>query len=136
MVVWSLVAFLLFNQLTSHRTIGFAAEWAHPLEHILANQLTMTVAMALMGVHGFTWLCWLAFRLWDTFQHHSGYSLPWMSQLGTEVHDFHHTTNVGNFASEFMDCLFGTNELWVQKQRLRMKSEQDAARGSKAKKVA
>lgn len=97
-------------------TIGFAAEWAHPVEHLLANQSSMAIAMIFMGVHGFTWFVWLAYRLWDTFQGHSGYAFPFYCRQ-TQFHDFHHTNNVGNYASEFMDTLFGTNKLWALKRR-------------------
>lgn len=94
-------------------TIGFAAEWAHPVEHILANQATMAIAMVLLGAHGFTWFVWLTWRLIDTYIHHSGFDFPLIGDGG--VHDFHHTNNVGSYSSDFMDSIFGTNTQWLAK---------------------
>ena len=31
----------------------------------------------------------------------------------TSHHDFHHTRNVGNYGSAFVDGLFGTMDAWV-----------------------
>lgn len=44
-------------------TIGFAAEYAHPLEQILANQGPTASYCFYMAVHPLIWFVWLAWRL-------------------------------------------------------------------------
>jgi hypothetical protein len=52
-------------------SIGFAAEYAHPIEALLANLLpTMGYAVA-AGVHPLVFVLWLAWRLEETYEAHS-----------------------------------------------------------------
>ena len=56
-------------------------------------------------VHGFTLLQWLAFRIWETCDGHSGFDFPFMPARlmpfasTSAAHDAHHSINTGNFAS-------------------------------------
>ena len=105
-------------------TIGWAAEFAHPLEQIFANQLP-TVAFVLImytkeGGQEVAWT-WLFWRLWETYEHHSGYdfsrTLPGRVGLlhGAQArfHDWHHTDNRGCFGYFCTDWLFGTMDSYV-----------------------
>jgi len=104
-------------------TIGFAAEYAHPLEQALANQGPTAIGCILSGSHIYVWLCWLAMRLWATYESHSGYCFygTLLHRIGltfsgnTAYHDFHHTGNQGNFGgSAYLDHMFGTMDAWLK----------------------
>ena len=49
------------------------------------------------GFHVLTWWVWLAWRLFETYEGHSGYAFPWLHADVTVYHDFHHTMNKGNY---------------------------------------
>lgn len=103
-------------------SIGFAAEYAHPVEQLFANQLPTMVYCFAMGVHPLIWFVWLAWRLSETYEAHSGYDFygTVLSMLGFVVrgdalhHDWHHSNNSGAYGSEFMDRLFQTDEQWAR----------------------
>lgn len=103
-----------------NHSIGIACEFAHPVEDILANLLPTLIGCLLMGSHVFTLWLWLAFRLWETLDVHSGYSWKWSPfsmfswQGGSERHYFHHSHNVGCYGSFtiFWDWITGkTNDM-------------------------
>ena len=103
-------------------SIGFAAEYAHPLEMILGNQFSTAGYFLASAVHPFIWFVWLAWRLSETYESHSGYCFrgSWPERyLGltngnrAEFHDFHHTDNRGNYGSEVVDYIFGTMDSWL-----------------------
>jgi len=54
-------------------TIGFAAEYAHPLEAFLANGLPTIGGALILGVHMWVLWLWLFIRIWETVEAHSGY---------------------------------------------------------------
>ena len=93
-----MVAFLLFLECTfywSHRllhhpsvykswhkqhheyrgSIGFAAEYAHFVEQVVSNYLSSAGLIIVLGAHPLVWLVWLAYRLCQTYETHSGYEL-------------------------------------------------------------
>lgn len=88
-----------------NHSIGIAAEFAHPVEDLLANLLPTIGACMLMGAHVFTFWLWIAIRLWETLDVHSGYSFAWSPfhvfpfQGGADRHYFHHSHNVGCYGS-------------------------------------
>jgi sterol desaturase/sphingolipid hydroxylase (fatty acid hydroxylase superfamily) len=89
-----------------HHSLSIAAEATHPLEFVLGNSLPVIAGPLLVGrVHGYTLLQWLAFRIWETCDGHSGYALPWqpfrlLPWAGTAAdHEAHHYRNTGNFES-------------------------------------
>jgi sterol desaturase/sphingolipid hydroxylase (fatty acid hydroxylase superfamily) len=57
-------------------------------------------------------------RLRQTYEAHSGYAFKdtildklWLSHADEAIHhDYHHTVNTGNFGTEYMDWLFGTED--------------------------
>lgn len=100
-------------------TIGIAAEYAGPLESVLANGIPTIAGPILFGSHPFTFWLYLFLRIWETVESHSGYDFPWSIwslfdwQGGPEAHDFHHSHNVGNYGGvcfSFWDTLMGTDK--------------------------
>lgn len=47
-------------------TIGFAAEYAHPLEQLIANGLPTLAGPLILGVHMWLLWLWLFLRIWET----------------------------------------------------------------------
>lgn len=100
---------------------GVAAEYAHPIEVALLG--VGTVGMPILWVyltqdlHMFTVLIWIALRLFQAIDAHSGYEFPWSLHhflpfwAGADHHDDHHHYFLGNYASSFRwwDALMGTN---------------------------
>lgn len=103
-------------------TVGIAAEYAHPVEDVLASHIP-TIGFVILGnVHMLVWFVWLSWRLLETYEAHSGYCFKrtWLSRLGllhataAEFHDSHHTTNKGNYGSNIgIDFLLGTMQPYV-----------------------
>lgn len=92
-------------------TIGFAAEYSHPIESLTANLIPTFLGSLLLGTHAIVWLSWLFYRSIETYESHSGYNFGIFSFAGVaEYHDYHHTHNLGNYGvGEFCDALFRTN---------------------------
>ena len=103
-------------------SIGFAAEYAHPLEHLFAGKIPTLAYAALnsanVGVD--LTLVWILWRSWESYEAHCGYSfdrcLP--SYLGllyadqAKFHDWHHT-HKGNFGHLWIDYPLGTMDSWA-----------------------
>lgn len=101
-----------------NKSIGIAAEYAHPLEDLLCNTLPTIGGCLLMGSHVVTLWLWLFLRVVETVDTHSGYSWPFYPfhiipfiQGGAERHDFHHSHNLGCYGSFtiFWDHVMGTD---------------------------
>ncbi|KZT53854.1 sterol desaturase [Calocera cornea HHB12733] len=87
--------------------IALAAQYAHPIEHIVANVLPILAGPALLRVHALTWWAFLALELGETATVHSGYDL-WVS--AARFHDYHHEAFVKNFgAMGWLDWVHGTS---------------------------
>lgn len=97
-------------------TIGFAAEYSHPIESLTANLIPTFLAPLLLGTHAAVWLSWLTYRVIETYESHSGYNFGKFSFAGVaEYHDYHHTHNLGNYGvGEFFDALFRTNSHYLK----------------------
>ena len=73
-------------------------------------------------VHAYVWGIYLATRVWETHDAHSGYELPlplrWPFSCARR-HDFHHSHNTGNFGgfTLFWDIVLGTDAWGQQQQR-------------------
>ncbi|KAG5488660.1 hypothetical protein JIQ42_00272 [Leishmania sp. Namibia] len=120
-------------------TISIAAEYATPLEEILANSIPTVAYFSFMFFHytreqasksafvtsARAWplfMTWMWARLWETYEVHSGYCFndTWLGKLGllhghrARFHDFHHTHNVCNYGSGlFMDALLNTMDPYL-----------------------
>ncbi|EGD82670.1 GTP binding protein 4 [Salpingoeca rosetta] len=106
-------------------TTGFAAEYASPLEQLLSNQLPVVVGPLLCRMTTTEWLVFLVWRLWRTYEDHSGYDFhnTFLGRLGLShgysaiYHDFHHSHNLGNFggpANAFWDHIGGTQDAYLR----------------------
>lgn len=103
---------------------GMAGEYAHPAETVLLGVGTI-LGPLMFSRHLLTVWCWLAFRLIQVVECHSGYDFPWSPNRwlpfwgGAEYHDFHHRTSLGPYSSTFtyMDALFGTNKHYLAEKK-------------------
>lgn len=105
-------------------TIGFSAEYAHPLEVVVSNQIPTIGGVFLLGTHPLLVVVWVALRLQQTYEAHSGYcfrgavlnEFPFylLHAESASYHDHHHTVNLGNFGGGYMDYIFGTMDHWVR----------------------
>ena len=104
------------------QTVSIAAEYCHPVEFILGNLLPTSVGPALLGpqMHIVSVFAWYAVRVGETLDGHCGYDFSFSPYRlipfsgSAEYHDFHHSQNVGNYASFFSvwDSVFGTNQVF------------------------
>lgn len=83
-------------------TIGFAAEYANPLEVIISNQIPTIGGVLFFGCHPICIWIWISLRLQQTYEAHSGYCFEghWLETLlithadSAAHHDHHHTVNM------------------------------------------
>ena len=121
-----------------HHSIGIASENAHPLEFLLGNLVPVMAGAMLTRAHAFTFFVWLTVRIFETVDAHSGYEFPWTPArllpfaIAASHHDFHHSSNVGCFGSQFRfwDWLCGTD------QAFNSSAEKSAAKEAAAAAVA
>jgi 4-alpha-methyl-delta7-sterol-4alpha-methyl oxidase len=117
-------------------TIGIAAEFAHPVESILANTIPTILGPLLMGPHVMTLWIWLIVRIFETVEAHSGYDFPfspfsgWLPTNGADRHDYHHSHNEANFGSffTFWDWLMGTDKPYLEWKRKQRQEQQPVAK--------
>ena len=94
---------------------GLAAEFAHPIEDLFANLIPTLIGCFVMGSHVVVLWLWLAYRLYETVDTHSGYRFEWnITELlpftgGREEHYFHHSHNVGCYGAWYLDRWLGTD---------------------------
>jgi sterol desaturase/sphingolipid hydroxylase (fatty acid hydroxylase superfamily) len=98
-------------------TISLSAEFANPIEVLVANVFPTLGGVVCFGCHHpLCFIVWFLIRLQQTYFAHSGYCFKdtWLDFIGLGhakaaiFHDHHHTSNVGNFGSFYMDYIFGT----------------------------
>lgn len=88
--------------------ISFAAEYAHPVEHILANVLPVAAPLALKGTHFLSMLVFTVFELWEAAADHSGYDF--LKLPPASIHDLHHEKFRVNYSTlGIMDWVHGTH---------------------------
>jgi sterol desaturase/sphingolipid hydroxylase (fatty acid hydroxylase superfamily) len=88
-------------------SVGIAAEHAHIVEFLTVNIGALMFGPMILRnrMHLFVLWSWLAYRVGDTVDQHGGYEFPWSPfsilpfATSAHYHDFHHTHNVGNYAS-------------------------------------
>ncbi|OJD17472.1 hypothetical protein AJ78_02445 [Emergomyces pasteurianus Ep9510] len=93
--------------------VALAAQYAHPLEHMLANVMPIVLPLALRRAHILSFALFLTTMLVETASVHSGYDFA-----GARKHDLHHEKFRVNYgALGLMDWVFGTDVLgWDRKQ--------------------
>ena len=97
-------------------SIGIAAEHANPVEQVLSNQLPTVGGCILVGAHPLVFWVWLACRLQETYEAHSGYCFAGSvahrfgltNSEASRLHYVHHSANNGNLGAYWLDWLFGT----------------------------
>jgi methylsterol monooxygenase len=116
---------------------GMVAEYAHPIETMVLGMGFFIGIMAFAN-HIFVIWVWMATRLLETIDVHSGYNLkinplhvlPFYA--GNEYHDFHHMNFVGNYGSSFTfwDKVFGTDNQWKEYQAKKRQIEEEHEKAS------
>ena len=104
--------------------VSIASHYAHPVEFVLGNILPFAMGPLVLSsqMHFFTRICWSVLRLTETCNGHCGYEFPWAPFSivpftgSAQYHGYHHTNNLGNFASFFTlwDTVFGTNRHYLR----------------------
>lgn len=101
--------------------IGLAAEYAHPLEVLILALGTVLgpfiYCVFRSDLHISTVYIWVALRLFQAVDSHSGYDFPWSLRqwlpfwAGADHHDFHHQAFVNCYATSFRwwDYMLGTD---------------------------
>jgi len=85
--------------------MAFAAQYAHPVEHLLANTIPIVLPMMLMHSHVLTFVLFLTSQLIQTSSVHSGYDFA-----AARMHDLHHEKFGMNYgALGIMDWILGTD---------------------------
>lgn len=90
---------------------GLAAEYASPIEVMVLGFGSIGPPIIWCGITGelhiLTMYIWIALRLFQAIDAHSGYEFPWSLHhflpfwAGAEHHDVHHERFIGNYASSF-----------------------------------
>ena len=96
---------------------SWAVEYSHPIEYVLANSIGIFLGAMLLRSHIHTFYIWIVIRTAEGVDGHCGYDF-WFSPFryfpfrpGSNVHDYHHSHNVGNYGSlfNFWDSICGTD---------------------------
>jgi len=97
--------------------MAFAAQYAHPVEHILVNVATVFLPLLFRGAHIVTFCIYLGSALVETAATHSGYDF-FRPSLKANMHDLHDEKFNVNFGGLWMlDYLHGTYDMNRQKEK-------------------
>lgn len=89
--------------------IALAAQYAHPIEQILANALPISLPAQILRSHVLTFWAFLAWELFNTATVHSGYDF---FHNKAKNHDLHHEKFNLNYGSiGILDSIHGTDKL-------------------------
>ena len=98
-----------------------SSEYAHPVENLL-NLIAMYAGLVIMGSHFFTWGLWVALRIYETNDGHSGYA----HIRSASQHAYHHqfpTKGCYGTALGLWDRILGTDQNWREwKEKERAKT--------------
>lgn len=112
---------------------GMAAEYASPIEVMLLGTGTILPPILWCAItrdlHILTMYVWIAGRLFQAIDAHSGYEFPWSLHhflpfwAGADHHDQHHEKFLGNYASSFRwwDYLLNTEVAVLEQVRRKKK---------------
>lgn len=115
--------------------VCLSSEHAHPVEFAAGNLLPLIVGPIAVRSHLFTVWMWVFLRIYVSVEEHCGFAFPWspvrlLPFMATpDGHDFHHSHNVGVYASQFVfwDRVCGTDKAYLE--HLRKKREGAAKKG-------
>lgn len=86
-----------------------AAQHNHPIDYIVSISGPALLAMVLVPhSHSISQFMYLVWALWANLDDHVGYAFPWSpvrwfpGSAGTDEHEFHHSKNVGCYASKLV----------------------------------
>jgi len=112
--------------------IGFV--YAHPIEFILGNLIPLALPVFMLGsrMHVTTFMFWVAVRIGESVDTHSGYDFSWSPYRlipfsgSSNLHNFHHNNVIGDYSTffSFWDKICGTNEYDKHIERLRNKQKE------------
>ncbi|KAL2222464.1 putative C-4 methylsterol oxidase [Thermoascus aurantiacus ATCC 26904] len=95
--------------------VALAAQYAHPVEHVLANVLPISLPPQIIGSHVLTFWVYLAYELFNTATVHSGYDF---FRGKARMHDLHHEKFNLNYGSiGVLDWVHGTDRLRGSRKR-------------------
>jgi sterol desaturase/sphingolipid hydroxylase (fatty acid hydroxylase superfamily) len=91
--------------------VAFASQFAHPVEHVVANVMPSALPPKMIRTHVVTSWAFLGWILLETCTAHSGYDFFAGS---SKMHDLHHERSVVNYGGlGWMDWLHGTRDRGV-----------------------
>jgi sterol desaturase/sphingolipid hydroxylase (fatty acid hydroxylase superfamily) len=103
---------------------SLAAISSHPLEFVFGNVIPMMVGPTILAhrMHRSSVFGWFMVRAAETIDAHCGFDFSWSPfrllpfQLEGDYHYFHHSSNVGNYATFFTwwDTILGTNSAFYK----------------------
>ena len=114
---------------TSSSRPNSSRRYAHPLEFLIANLVPFTAGFPIFRPHIFFVYMWVMGACLGTQTHHSGYRLPWNSEIeeNPEFHDFHHQRFHCNFGTMgWLDTLHGTDKQYKEHKASVRKAREDA----------
>ena len=104
--------------------VALAAQYAHPLEHLLVNVASSSVPIQVLNCHIFVSWSYLALQLLETATVHSGYDF---FSNAAKWHDTHHEKFIVNFGSLWLlDRLHGTDKWSLERSRAAEKTRKEA----------
>lgn len=111
-----------------------AAQHEHPIDYVITIAAPALLAVAVVAPHSFTLFQWFGWLIMANIDDHVGYAFPWSPvrwfplAAATEQHEFHHSKNMGCFASKLSiyDTLFKSEHPYLKWR---------AARDARAEKV-
>jgi methylsterol monooxygenase len=91
--------------------LAFSAQYANPVEHLLANVLPILLPFALTKAHIVSYACFLSLQLYETATVHSGYDFGLPSALHHDLHHEKFSVNYGGtpFGKYGLDWVHGTH---------------------------
>jgi sterol desaturase/sphingolipid hydroxylase (fatty acid hydroxylase superfamily) len=96
--------------------VALAAQYAHPLEHFVANTLPISIPPMILNCHVLSFWVFLAVELLETTTVHSGYDF--LSGIA-EKHDAHHEKFLINFGTiGLLDWIHATDGATKQKKTM------------------
>lgn len=117
---------------TYHDTVGFASQYAHPVEGLI-SAVHVVLAICLVRPHFLVYCAFFSSTLTEIIDAHCGYDVPWVWLYpwsdryfwgsGARAHDYHHSHNVGIYGGGLIglwDRALGTDEEFRRFEKKRL----------------
>ena len=110
-----------------HQNTILAAQHEHPIDYIVTIATPALLAVSAVGPHSFTLFQWIAWLITANIDDHVGYEFPWSPvrwfpfAAATDMHEFHHSRNMGCFASKLNinDRIFNSEQPYLMWRKAR-----------------